>query len=160
MKNKSTYILITLLLLMIVLIVFFSNSIAEKKKFVKPSFESEAVEGIPDVDAFDEKIVKIKDGYEVYINPLPSIDDGKLLVNFTSIESNDILIKLRIKDNDGNIVGESGILKAGQYVEYVKVKDVSVGDDYFLRAETDEFPGLQRADQAALQSRRRDRGKL
>ena len=129
MKDMSTYILMSLLLFMIVLIVFFSNSIAEKKTFIKPDFEGNVVEGIPDIDDFNKKVVPVKDGYNFYVNPIPVIKDGKLLVNFTSIESNEILLKLRIKDYNGNIVGETGILKAGQYVKYINVDGISKGKE-------------------------------
>lgn len=129
MRDKSTYILIALLLLLISLIVGFSNSIAEKKKFVKPDFEENAVDGIPAVENFDKSVVKINEEYVIYINPVPVIKKGKLLINFTSIDSNKILVKLRVKDSNGNIVGESGILKSGQYVEYLDIDGINIGDE-------------------------------
>ena len=46
---------------------------------------------------------------------------------------NQIWTKLRILDQDGNIIGETGLLKPGQYVESVQLNDVAVSGNVTLQ---------------------------
>ena len=58
------------------------------------------------------------------------------------IRSNKILVKLRVNDSNGNIVGESGILKSGQYVEYLDIDGINIGDEYINEYEMIVIPEL------------------
>ena len=127
MKKKSTFILIGILLLLVFLIVFYSFSINEKKQFVEPQFESNYKDGIPDVERFEERLLKVDEGYTFYVNPSPIFHNDSLLVNFTSVNSNKVLLKLRVFDSQKNLIGETGVLKAGQFLDYVKL-DNSIKD--------------------------------
>ena len=49
------------------------------------------------------------------------MDGGKAVVYFTNAEENSVYLKLRVLDEDGNILGETGLLKPGEYVEGVEL---------------------------------------
>lgn len=121
MKNKLTIILSVIFILLIMLIVFFSIRIINKKEFVKPGFDINAKAGIPNVENIDEKILEINDGYKFYIEPNPVFINNQLQVNFVSLKENTVLLKIRILDENKNILGESGILKPGEYVKHIKI---------------------------------------
>ena len=130
MKNKSTYMLLWILLLLFILIGGCLFSINQKQKFVEPDFEEKVKNGMPQVENIDESLIEIADGYEFYVAPIPLIADQSLVVNFSSIDGNNVWIKLRILDKNGKIIGESGLLKPGQYIEKLPLKDkINVGDE-------------------------------
>ena len=61
--------------------------------------------------------------------------DGKqALVYFTNPAENDTWTKLRIYDEAGNILGETGLLKPGEYVQYVALdKELAPGTPIKLK---------------------------
>ncbi len=101
-----------------------------KVEFIPPAFESDVVAGVPEVP--QEYAYK-----EIYQAPMPfsaSIcgavfnENGKAVVYFTNPKKNTAWLKLRICDENGNILGESGLLKPGEYVRAVSLnQDVAAG---------------------------------
>ena len=61
--------------------------------------------------------------------------DGKqALVYFTNLAENDTWTKLRIYDESGNVLGESGLVKPGEYVQYVTLtKELAPGTPIKLK---------------------------
>ena len=54
------------------------------------------------------------------------MDGSKAVVYFTNAEENSVYLKLRVLDEEGNILGETGLLKPGEYVKGVELdKDPS-----------------------------------
>lgn len=94
-------------------------------EFVPPPFEASAVAGVPDVDeSLGWSELAIRQGYivklcgELHANP-----DGTLPVWLYADAGNDVWIKLRILNDSGDIIGESGLLRPGEYVELVQLSD-------------------------------------
>ncbi len=94
-----------------------------KGEFIPPAFETAAVTGTPEVP---EQLV-YKELYQAgmhfcaWVCVAPIQQDGEALVYFTNPASNDVWMKLRILGADGETVGESGLLRPGEYVESVKL---------------------------------------
>lgn len=100
-------------------------------EFTPPPFESAAVTGVPEVDeALGWSELAIRDGYVVHLcGVLNANADGNVPVWLSSDSSNDVWVKLRMRDGDGNILGETGILKPGEYVESLHLNDVAAIKD-------------------------------
>lgn len=120
MKNKLTIVLGVIFILLIISIVLIGTNIKNKQEFVKPPFDKNVIKGVPEVDNFSTQVLEVKEGYKIYINPKPVLDNNSLIVNFTSLENNNILLKVRIL-SDEKIIGESGVIKPGEYVKKVKI---------------------------------------
>lgn len=93
-------------------------------EFVPPAMESAAVSGIPDVPAELGYTELYQEGmaYRVSVCGVPSVEGQSLTVFFTNTEGNEKYLKLRVVDEQGSILGETGLLQPGEYVECVKLK--------------------------------------
>lgn len=92
-------------------------------EFQAPEFDPNAVIGVPTVnDNLGWAVLNISEGYNVHVCGILNADaSGSLPVWFTSDADNTVWVKLRIVDEAGNILGETGILKPGEYVERVQL---------------------------------------
>jgi hypothetical protein len=87
--------------------------------FIPPPFEENAVTGIPDVpqdlgwSQLDAKV------YQASICGVLRLDGQTTDVWFTNPQSNTVWLKLRVLDEQDHILGETGILKPGEYVRSV-----------------------------------------
>ena len=87
--------------------------------FTPPPFEENAVAGVPTVPeglGWGELDAKV---YKASVCGVIRVEDGGADVWFTNPESNTVWLKLRILDRNGNILGETGIIKPGEYVQRV-----------------------------------------
>lgn len=93
-------------------------------EFTPPPFEENAVSGAPEVpeelgwNQIDASVFRAS----VCGHIVPS--DGSADVWLYSAEDNTVWLKMRILDEAGNILGETGILKPGEYVRSVKLDRV------------------------------------
>lgn len=96
-----------------------------KVEFIPPEFEVNAVVGTPDVEEERGYRELYQDGmgYSAWVCGAVFQEDGAAVVYFTNPDSNGIWLKLRITDEQGNIIGESGILKPGEYVRSVALSE-------------------------------------
>lgn len=101
-----------------------------KGEYVKPAFDSAAVQGIPEVDASLGYWELYQEGmaYRVALCGEPTVDANELTVYFTNSEGNEKYLKLRVLDAKGNTLGETGLLRPGEYVPTVTLsKKVAPG---------------------------------
>ena len=115
MFNKKVLILFVILIGLIIAII----CIPKNNGFKPPSFDSTAkkFDKVPD----ENKVVKIGSDYSFYINGKPYIKDDYIYVDFYSLTSENIYLKVRVLQND-EIVAESGLLKSNESVEKIKLK--------------------------------------
>ncbi len=105
-------------------------------EFVPPAFESAAVQGVPQVDESLGYTELYRDGmaYRVWICGIVTMDAGDAIVNFTNVAENTKYLKLRVTNESGEILGETGLLKPGEYVERVMLTSTpSVGTKLKLK---------------------------
>lgn len=93
--------------------------------FTPPPFDSAAVTGVPEVDEeLGWSELAIRDGYVVHLCGVLNADaDGTVPVWFSSDGGNDVWLKLRLKSAEGETLGETGILRPGEYVECLRLND-------------------------------------
>lgn len=120
-KNKITIVLSTILIILISIIIFLLININNKKQFKKPEFANAAT-SIPEKLEYKEKAIKVSEGYSLYIDPIPKLDqNANLSINLVSLEENKIWIKVRILNAKEEIIGETGLIKPGEYLEKVQI---------------------------------------
>ena len=86
--------------------------------FVPPAFDSAAVSGLPvGVDTSIYGTLILADGIAVSLYSAPTVTDGTAQVYFASHASNTAWVRLRLLDAQGVLLGETGLLRPGEYVE-------------------------------------------
>lgn len=107
-----------------------------KGEFVPPAFDENAVSGTPDpVDwmCYSE-LYQEGMAYRVNICGIPCIDGKELAVYFANVEENEAYLKLRVLDTSGDILGETGLLRPGEYIRAVTLsKAIQPGTDVKLK---------------------------
>ena len=124
-KNKK-YIMIAVGLVLIALIagiVFWAVDNYNKTRFVVPKFDAAAVQGVPENvnDDFGFSKLNVAGIYEVGICGALANEDGKCEIDLTNYESNDTWISIIILDENGSYLGETGVIKPGEYVKYINI---------------------------------------
>jgi len=93
-------------------------------EFTPPPFESAAVVGSPTVpDGLGWKELDA-DVYKVGICGKIIPDGNTADIWLTNPESNTVWLKVRVLDEKGNIIGETGLLRPGEYVQSVELDKV------------------------------------
>lgn len=88
--------------------------------FQPPSFDSTAQTGTPTVaEKYQWAPLEVTDGYTVSLCAQPTVEDDQAVVYFTSPQDNQVWVKLRLLSQAGEILGESGVVRNGEYVERV-----------------------------------------
>lgn len=101
--------------------------------FTPPPFDENALQGIPIVPVelgyseIDAKVYKV-----CMCGNLP-LSNGKVDVYLTNPNVNNVWIKLRIIDDAGNVLGESGLLYPGEYVKSIDVPSAHSGMSVSLK---------------------------
>lgn len=126
MQKRLIHILIgaccTALILMTVILSITGQSI--QAPFVPPAFDPSAVEGVPTVPEildFQELDVQV---FSVGICGVIIPKENNIDVWLANPADNSVWIKLRVLNADGEIIGESGLVKPGEYVQTVALRSV------------------------------------
>lgn len=109
---------------------------AERGEFVPPAFDSSAVTGIPEVPEGLGYSAPFQEGmaYRFAVCGNVLMDGKQALVYFTNPAENETWTKLRIYDESGNVLGETGLIKPGEYVQYVELdKELTPGTPIKLK---------------------------
>ena len=121
----------------IVMVVVLSVMNAPKQgEFIPPPFEDAAMQGIPDVPEELQYSSPYRDGmaYRFSVCANVKMDGSKATVYFTNAEGNNVYLKLRVLDENDNILGETGLLKPGEYVKDVElIQALSAGTGIRLK---------------------------
>lgn len=124
MKKKEKKLICVLCVMCIVsfatLLISLSIYKEKTKEFTPPKFETNAVSGVPKSPG--ESWTEIyQDGmsFSAHVCGEFKINDSSADIYFTNDSENLVWMKLRITDEKGNILGETGLLKPNQYVKSV-----------------------------------------
>ena len=100
---------------------------AEQQSFVLPQFDDDATQGEPIVPDDSGYSILYRDGmsFKVGICGKINITKNSAEVYLTNIAENDVWLKVRIYNADGEILGESGLIKPGEYLKTVTIENVS-----------------------------------
>lgn len=115
---------LSFVVMVVALIAMVHTASAPQPTFTPPPFEANAVAGTPtDVPAELGYTEHYKTGmaYAVSTCTLVQTEGQDAVVYFTSNAQNEKYVKLRVYDADGNVLGETGLLRAGEYVRAVRL---------------------------------------
>lgn len=104
--------------------------IPKEPEFLPPDFDTRAVSGMPDVDDGMGYTELYKEGmsYRVSVCGMPTVSENELILYFTNSEGNEKYLKLRVFDENGNVLGETGLLKPNEYVKSVTLNKTVTAD--------------------------------
>ena len=89
-------------------------------EFVAPSFDETAVVGVPEgMDPTKYGTLALNETIQVSLYSTPLVEGTSAKVYFTSSESNTAWVKLRLLDVKGEVLGETGLIRPGEYVESI-----------------------------------------
>lgn len=120
----------------IALIVVIAVKFTPKKgEFVAPPFDDAAVEGTPDVpEGLGWSELDAQGAFQVSICGAVVASDGKADVWLTNPEKNDVWMKLRITNEAGDIIAESGLVRPGEYLQSITfLTPVAAGDKITMK---------------------------
>ena len=101
-----------------------ANKSPAPAEFSPPAFDSTAVKGVPSAPAEGYTPIDVEPGYCVCICGEPKVVADSAVVYFTSPNDNTVWVKLKLSDTDGNVLGETGVIKPGEYVQHVKLRAI------------------------------------
>ena len=96
-----------------------TGPVGKTEGFVPPPFDQTAKAGVPDVPeqmGYSQLDASV---FQASLCGSPVMQDGQVYVYLTNPETNVVWLKVRIMDEAGDMLGESGLIKPGEYVETV-----------------------------------------
>lgn len=132
-KNRMIPVLAVLCILSVAVMVLVLNRGGSGGEFTPPPFEQTAESGTPEVPegiGYQELDVQV---FRVGLTGEVCIRDGGAEVWFTNPRSNPVWLKLRVLDEEGQILGQTGILKPGEYVRQVALTETEPGTAVVLK---------------------------
>lgn len=122
-KNYTLPILggVFVIALVVMIVALATPGTAPRGEFIPPAFDETARQGVPTVaeDLGYTELYQEGMAYRVAVCGVPTVDGQSLSVYFTNAQSNEKYLKLRVLDAKGNILGETGLLRPGEYVQSV-----------------------------------------
>ena len=114
-----------LILLVVVAIAPWEKAEVQQGEFVPPPFEEAADSGRPQVEEdLGWSQLAIRAGYTVWVcGELQAEPDGTLPLWLYSEPENTVWVKVRVLDEQGRRIGETGLLRPGEYVEKVSLSE-------------------------------------
>lgn len=114
-----------LVMLLSVMIWTGTNS-GKKAEFVPPAFDQSAVDGEPTVpDDAGYTPLRVEQGYMFYVCGSIKYQNGSADVFLTSPKDNRVWLMMRAYDEKGKVIGETGLIRPGQYL-----KSISLSKEY------------------------------
>ena len=114
-----------LCLAMMAAVLVYTQSPAQGE-FTPPPFEESAVSGIPEVPeelGWQELDAQV---FRVSVCGAVVLEGNRADVWLTNPESNTVWLKLRIMDENGTVLGETGLIRPGEYVQAVTFDTIPV----------------------------------
>lgn len=109
----------------------------EQVNFIPPDFDSEAIIGIPEPpqELGWSEISQVGMSYRVGIcgNGNIIINNGIADVYFFNSETNTVWLKLRVLDEQDNIIYETGLIKPKEYIKSIRFDEVKDGEKIKLK---------------------------
>lgn len=133
MKKTQTLflsgILCTLALVSMVLALVFGGTQKQSSSFTPPPFDSSAESGTPEVPEELGWTEIYQDGMAFKCSVCGNViaSGGAADVYFTNSSEQEIWLKLRVLDENSKILGETGLIKPGEYVKSVSI-DADIPD--------------------------------
>jgi len=99
----------------------------EAAPFSPPKFDLTAVKGIPTVpENMGYMPIEVEEGYKAFVCGELRADNGNVNVFFTAPDDNTVWLKLKLLDENGDTLGETGVIKPGEYVKTLTLSKILV----------------------------------
>lgn len=92
--------------------------------FTPPPFEKNALPGEPENVGAGWGTLTLGEELAVSLYSAPAVSGGRAEVCFAAHEDNTAWVMQRVTDEKGNTLGETGLLRPGEYVRYVELSSV------------------------------------
>lgn len=132
MPQFQRIVLIVMAVLMVSLLIAAGAAFASRQPqviagdFVPPEFDANARKGTP--DALDEsrgyRSLEMKENAVVSLCTNITVENNAAQIYFTSHEKNLGWMKIKLLDDSGKVLGESGLLRPGEYLQEVHLDSV------------------------------------
>ena len=127
MKYKKTVISILSVcclfsVLLMIYVLYKTNSNKNQTEFIPPEFETAAQTDTPVIPTYLQWSEISQDGMSFKVGISGNIilkDDNHSDVFLLNDKENDVWLKLRVLDDNNTIIGETGLLKPGEYVQSI-----------------------------------------
>ncbi len=114
--------LLVLIVAVIVTAVLQSRPI--KGDFTAPSFDPHAIEGIPpETQVSNYGKMTVSEGFAFCACAAAAMDDQGVKLYFTSPDTNTVWMKIVVRDAKGKLLGESGLIRPGEYLPSVALSE-------------------------------------
>lgn len=127
-KNRTVIIasiICVLSLIAMLTVIAITRNEPESAGFTPPEFDSAAVLGSPDVpENMGYTPIEVEVGYKAFVCGELKAVNGSVDVYFTSAAENAVWMKLKLLDESGKTLGETGVIKPGEYVKAIKLDSI------------------------------------
>lgn len=123
-KNRAIAFLAVVCMLSVAVMVTALCRGGGREEFVPPAFDPAAISGTPEAPGYQELDVQ---AFRVGLCGPVHVRDGAAEVWFSNPEGNGVWLKLRVLDEAGRILGQSGLLRPGEYVRWVSQEGAEPG---------------------------------
>lgn len=128
-KQQRITISILSVILLVIIVVTARILITRESKtilgeFQAPPFDDRAVSGAPVVDdSLNYREVTVAEGFKFSMCGNLTLNDNGCLVYFTSPSDNKVWLLVKMYDVDGNLLGQSNLLRPGEYIENIELSE-------------------------------------
>ena len=121
MKQKKQIVILSAVCLVCVVCMVLALTVGRKTvvQFDPPPFEASAMAGVPENVPNTSYGALNTTAYSLSACGQPTVTDGTVQLWLTNPSDNKVLLKMRILDMEGTLLGESGLLRPGEYVQGV-----------------------------------------
>lgn len=129
-KEMMKFVILSVVIIVMLMANIGMSRRSVKVEFVPPEFDSMAMAGTPEApEELDyNKLYQEGMNYTAYICGVVKQENGAAVVYFTNPEENEAWLKLRIFDEEGHMLGESGLIKSGEYLRAIPLdKELAAG---------------------------------
>ena len=86
-------------------------------EFVPPAFEEKALVGAPEVpDTAQYGTMTVSEGFAFGMMATPTLEGNDLALYLASPATNTVWLLVRVYDESGELLGESGLIRPGEYL--------------------------------------------
>ena len=123
-KEKSVLVLMAIFLIgLISIYVILSDQNNKGESFIPPEFEKNIEVGIPDHidEELDYRELKVSEELTISLCGNLAVNQDYVDIYFTSNKENKVLSKIKLLDEDGTLIGESGLIKPDEYLKSIQL---------------------------------------
>lgn len=127
--------------LLIAVIALYTMPQPTQGEFIPPEFDAAAIAGEPQVpqELGYSKIYRDGMEFSAWVCGKVTQESGAAVVYFTNPSENNVWMKVRMMDQKGNVLGESGLILPGEYVRTVSLaKELKPGSAVSMKIMTYE----------------------